>query len=88
MMESEAPMFFALRHVWRFWTESWSAPGRARWLYALFALGFLGLAIGGGIKGDATVIALGIVFALVTTGLAIIAPMLTKATKRGDGHEA
>ncbi len=59
--------------LWRFWTESWSsAPRRARWLYGALALGFAGLAIGGGVKGDATVIALGALFALATTGLAVL----------------
>lgn len=67
-------MFFALRHIWRFITDSWHAPRRARWLYLVFAAGFIAMAIGGGIKGDALVIALGIVFALVTATLAFLAP--------------
>ena len=28
----------ALGHIWRFWTESWRAPGRARRLYAALAV--------------------------------------------------
>ena len=65
-----------LARLWRFWTESWRTPGRARWLYGALALGFAGLAIGGGVKGDATVIALGAVFALATAALAALAPRL------------
>ncbi len=83
---AELTMIF-LAHIWRFWTESWRAPGRARWLYGALALGFLGLAVGGGIKGDATVIALGIVFALATAALAVLAPKLPNLTKRDVGTE-
>ncbi len=80
-------MMSALALIWRFWTDSWSAPGRARWLYGLFALGFLSLAIGGIVKGDPTVIALGIIFALVTSALVILAPKLSNLTKRDVGTE-
>ncbi len=80
-------MFAGVRHIWRFWTESWRAPARARWLYGAMALGFAGLAIGGGVKGDATVIALGAVFALVTAALAVLAPKLANLTKRDVGTD-
>lgn len=80
-------MFAGIRHAWRFLTESWSSPLRARLLYGLFALGFLGLAIGGIVKGDATVIALGAIFAIATTALAVIAPKLSNLTRRDEGQE-
>jgi len=73
-------------HIWRFWTESWSASGgRSRLLYAALALGFAGLAIAGGVKGDATVIALGALFALITATLAVLAPKLARLT-HGDAQ--
>jgi hypothetical protein len=81
MMETEASMLFVAR-IWRFWTDSWSSAKRARLLYVAFALGFLGLAIGGIVKGDATVIVLGIIFAIVTAALAVVAPKLSNITNR------
>jgi hypothetical protein len=66
-----------LARLWRFVTESWSSPLRARLLYAAFALGFLGLAIGGAVKDDGLVIALGIALAVVTAALAVMAPRLS-----------
>ena len=58
-----------------------------RWLYIAFALGFAGLAIGGAVKGDATVIALGVVFALATAALAVIAPRFASRTNREVGTD-
>ena len=78
-------MFFALRHIWRFWTDSWHAPRRARWLYLVFTAGFVAMAIVGAIKGDALVVVLGAVFALVTATLAVLAPRLAGWTKKGVG---
>lgn len=72
--------------IFRFVTDSWSSPLRARLLYGAFALGFLGLAVGGGVKRDATVIALGIAFAIVTAALAVIAPRLSSIGRR-NGRE-
>jgi hypothetical protein len=69
-------MFIALRHVWHFITDSWHAPRRARWLYVAFAAGFVAMAIEGGIKGDPLVVALGVIFALVTGALALFFPRL------------
>jgi hypothetical protein len=86
MMQYEAPMSI-LAHLWRFLTESWSSPLRARLLYAAFTIGFLGLAVGGAVKGDGLVIALGIAFAIVTAALAVLAPKLTNLTKRDVGTE-
>jgi hypothetical protein len=74
-------------NLWRFWTDSWSSAKRARLLYVAFALGFLGLAIGGIVKGDATVIVLGALFALAATALAVIAPKLSNITNRDVGTE-
>ncbi len=62
--------------VWHFIVDSWHAPRRARLLYVALAAGFVGMAIAGGLKGDALVAVLGTVFALVTTTLAVLAPRL------------
>ena len=66
---------------WRWWTESWSAPGgarRARWLYIVMAVGFGGLALAAGLAGDAAVAALAGVAALFTLALAALAPKLAR----------
>jgi len=76
-----------LARIWRFLTDSWSSAKRARLLYLVFALGFLGLAIGGAVKGDGVVIALGIVFAIAPAALAVIAPKLSNLTRRDEGQE-
>ncbi len=76
-----------LAHIWRFWTDSWSSPLRARLLYVAFALGFAGLAIGGSVKGDALVIALGAVLALATAALAVLAPRLAPALRQPGGED-
>jgi len=69
----------------RFWTESWRAPARARWFYGALALGFAGLAIAGAVKGDATVIVLGALFALATAALAVFAPKLAPVVRSPGG---
>ena len=77
-----------MSHLWRFWTETWRTPGRGRWLYGALALGFAGLAVGGAVSGDGTVIALGAVFALATAALAVFAPRLSALAKRNESGEA
>ena len=63
-------------HLWRAWTNSWQSPRRARWLYLVLAAGFVALAIGGGIKGDALVTTLAAIAGAATAGLAVLAPKL------------
>jgi hypothetical protein len=58
-----------------------------RLLYIAFVLGFAGLAIAGAVKGDATVIALGALFALAAAALAIFAPRLAGSTRRDVGTD-
>ena len=72
-----------LRESWRSWTESWSAPGgprRTRWVYALMALGFGGLAIAAAVSGDAAVAALAGVASVATASLAALASRLARWT--------
>jgi hypothetical protein len=67
-------MFLAL---WRFITDSWSSPSRARLLYVVFTIGFVVMAIAGAIRGDALVLTLGAVFGLLTLAIATLAPRLS-----------
>ncbi len=69
---------FALARFWRWWTESWQAPRRARWLYIVMAAGFGSLALVAALAGDAAVAALAGVAAAVTVALAALAPRLTR----------
>ncbi len=64
--------------LWRWWTETWRAPRRARWLYIVMALGFGGLAVVAGVSGDAAVAALAGVASLVTLVLVLLAPQLSR----------
>jgi hypothetical protein len=63
--------------VWRFVTDSWRAPRRARLLYIAFAAGFVAMAIAGAIRGDALVTGIAALFALVTTAIAVLSPRLS-----------
>lgn len=70
-----------LREVWRWWVESWSAPRRARLVYAVMALGFGALAVAGGVSGNAAVGAIAGGVAAVTAALAMLAPRLSRWTR-------
>jgi len=76
-----------LRGLWRFWTESWSAPRRARWLYIAMTAAFGGLAIAGAVMGEAAVAAIAGIVAVATASLAVLAPRLAEWTKRDVGTE-
>ncbi len=65
---------FALARLWRWWTENWRAPGRARWLYVVMAGGFGSLALLAGLTGDAAVAVLAGLAGVVTVVLAVVAP--------------
>ena len=67
-----------LTWLWRWWMESWRAPGRARWLYVVMAGGFGSLALLAGLTGDGAVAALAGVAAFVTLLLGVLAPQLTQ----------
>ena len=71
---------FGLTRLLRWWTESWRTPGRARWSYVVMALAFSGLALIATAGGDAAIAALAGVAAIVTVGLAVIAPWLSRRT--------
>jgi hypothetical protein len=72
-----------LARLWRLWTESWSSPRRARATYVVATLAFAGLAIAAAVTREPAVAAVAGVVALATAGLAILAPRLAEATKRG-----
>ncbi len=67
-----------VRNLWRWWSESWKAPRRARWLYIVMAAGFGGLALVAALSGDAAVAALAGVAAVATVALAVLAPRLSR----------
>lgn len=70
-----------LARLWRWWTESWRAPRRARWLYLAMAGAFGLLALMAALAGDAAVAALAGLATLVTGALAFLAPRLAKWTE-------
>jgi len=70
---------------WRWWTESWQAPRRARLLYVAMALAFGALAVAGAITGDAVVAAVGSIVAIAVAGLAIAVPRLAQWAKSNAG---
>jgi len=70
----------ALTRIWRWWTDSWSAPNRARLLYVGFAAAFAALAVAGAVRGDALVAAIAGVLALLIAVLAVAAPTLSRLT--------
>ena len=76
-----------LTRLWRFWTESWHAPKRARWSYIVVAVAFAGLMIAAIVMGEAAVAAIAGVVALATAGLAFVAPRLAQWTRRDVGTE-
>lgn len=67
-----------LARLWRWWTDTWRTPGRARWLYIVMALGFSGLALIATLNGDSAFAALAGLIAVVTVVLAVAAPWLSR----------
>jgi hypothetical protein len=62
-------------------SDVWRTPAKARALYIVMTAGFAGLAIVGGVTGDALVAVVASLFAVITAGLAIIAPRLAEWTR-------
>lgn len=60
----------ALTRFWRWWTETWRAPRRARWLYIVMGLGFAALALLAALDGDPAIAAVAGVAGVVTVVLA------------------
>lgn len=69
---------FALGALWRWWTESWRSPRRARVVYGAMAFAFGALAVIGGLRGEALVAAVAGALALLTLALAALAPRLSR----------
>ncbi len=69
-----------LATFWRWWAESWRAPGRARLVYAAMTAGFAGLAIAAIVLGRGPVAGVAGVIAVVTAVLAVVAPRLARLT--------
>ena len=75
---------FALGRFWRWWTDTWHDPRRARVLYALMAAAFAGLMAAAVVRGDALVATLAGVMMVVALGLVALVPWLSRRTRRGD----
>ena len=74
---------------WRWWTDTWRAPSRARLLYGVMAIAFAVLTLFAAMQADALVIVFAATGTLVSIVLSVIAPRLSKAAdsplgKRGD----
>jgi hypothetical protein len=69
-----------LTRLWRWWTDTWRTPGRARFLYGVMAVGFAVLTLVAAMQGDALVLALGALGSFVTILLSVLAPRLSQAT--------
>ena len=76
-----------IARLWRWWTESWRAPRRARWLYAAIAAAFAVLAGVATLLGDAAVAALASVATALTAALAALAPRLARWTNGDVGTD-
>jgi len=77
-----------MRELWRWWTESWRAPGRARGVYLIMALGFGALAVVGALAADALVASIAGAVAVVTFALAVVAPRLASWTDAAHDSES
>ena len=80
---------FLFSRFWHWWTDTWRAPKRARFLYGVMALAFAGVGFIAAMQGDRLVGVLAGLGVVLTIGLAVIAPRLSKLTdppnaERGD----
>lgn len=64
--------------LWRWWTESWRAPSRARGVYLLMAFGFGALAVVAALAADAAIAAIAALVSIATFVLSVAAPRLTR----------
>ena len=71
-------MLIAFGRFWSWWTESWRSPGRARLQYAAMALAFGALAVIAALMSEPAVAAVAGIASVLTVGLAVIAPRLTR----------
>lgn len=71
----------ALRAFWRWWTDTWRTPGRARVLYAAMAFGFAGLTAGAIVAGDELVASIAGALAILTLGLTLLVGRLSRWTR-------
>jgi hypothetical protein len=69
-----------LTRLWRWWTDTWRTPARARFLYGVMAVAFAVLTLVAALQGDALVAVLGALGAFVTIMLSVFAPRLAKTT--------
>jgi hypothetical protein len=74
--------------LWRFWTDTWRAPGRARALYAVMMAAFAALAGLAIALGDASVATLAAIAAGVSGALALLAKRLARWTNTLREDEA
>jgi hypothetical protein len=72
----------ALSKLWRWWTESWRSPERARKQYGFVAVAFGVMTAIAIAMGDGAVAAVGAVMVVSAAGLSIIAPRLVERTRR------
>lgn len=77
----------ALTRLWRWWTDTWRAPGRARFLYGVMAIAFAALALAGILSSDALVSVLASLGTLVAIVLSVVAPRLSKAASAPRGEQ-
>ena len=68
--------------LWRWWTESWRSPERARKQYTFVAVAFGVLTVIALAFGEPAVAALGAVMTLFVAALAYFAPRLVERTNR------
>ena len=71
---------FAAARLWRWWTDGWRTPRRARLTYLVMTVGFAGLAVAAVVLGRGAVAGVAGVVAVLTAALAVIAPRLTRLT--------
>ncbi len=76
----------AFTRFWRWWTETWRTPRRARWLYVVMAMGFAVIALVAVLADDPPIAAVAGIAALMTVGLAAAAPWLSRRTEPPGDH--
>ena len=62
--------------LWRWWTDGWRTPRRARLTYLVMTIGFAGLAVAALVLGRGAAAGVAGVVAVLTAALAVIAPRL------------
>ncbi|MGB2694419.1 MAG: hypothetical protein WBD55_04430 [Dehalococcoidia bacterium] len=70
--------------AWRWWSESWRSPRRARLTYIGMTVAFAALAVVAVVRGEVLAAVLAGIVALVTIALAVLAPRLARRTYPRD----